>query len=214
MDSTLHARMAALGLDNHIHIETGEMWAEYGLIAAGLHTEPRPLVPCAYSQRNEIWGDVPLGRSGKTIRSHGCTMTAVTMLMTMINPELTPGSVGKWLNDNGGYTSEGNLWWAKPAEMIDGFGFINRTEWIRIGCDMDMVRAALEHNPQLIQVDFHPGSVLDQHWVLALDFTADGKDLHIIDPWTGQHGLLLGMYGEALWDLARAIYAMAEYRLT
>lgn len=212
MDSQLAAHMEALGMHDRLRIETEKMWAEYGLIAAGLHTEPQPLEPCLYWQRDEAWADIPLGNSSYTIGSAGCAMTAATMLLTMINPELTPGSVGKWLNDNNGYTG-GNLYWARPTELVDGVEFVGYYKWEFDPCDMELVTSAIEANPQVIQVDFHPGGDLDTHFVLATGFTADGKDLIILDPWTGEQGRLLGVYGLARWDLERAIYALAEYRI-
>jgi hypothetical protein len=62
-------------------------------------------------------------------------------------------------------------------------------------------------------VDFRPGGALDSHFVVALSFTENRSDLNIIDPWTGERGTLLGLYGSGGWDLARAVYALAEFRV-
>jgi hypothetical protein len=135
------------------------------------------------------------------------------MLATMVNPELTPGSVTLWLNDHGGFTRDGLLFWSVLAQMVDGMEFVSYTKWTDTAADMDRITEALARNPQVVQVDFVPGGRLDSHFVLALGFTDDGQDMNIIDPWTGKRTRLLGAYGLATWDLKRAIYALAEYRI-
>jgi len=175
--------------------------------------DPQPLQPCEYSQRNPEWANIPLGLSNYTVGSAGCAVTAATMLATMVNPELTPGSVTEWLNEHGGFTRGGLLYWSVVAQMVDGMEFVSYSKWNNTAADMDAVSEALKQNPQVVQVDFYPGGVLDTHFVLALGFTDDGQDMNIIDPWTGKRTRLLGAYGLATWDLKRAIYAMAEYKL-
>lgn len=196
-----------------VTISTPDGWGDYRLVRHGVITGPKPLEPCAYSQRNPAWASIPLGSSSYTVGSAGCAVTAATMLATMVNPELTPGSVTEWLTEHGGFTRDGLLFWSVVAQMVDGMEFVSYSKWRNTAADMDAITKALAHNPQVVQVDFHPGGALDTHFVLALGFTEDGKDLNIIDPWTGEHTRLLGAYGLATWDLKRAIYAMAEYRL-
>jgi hypothetical protein len=167
----------------------------------------------AYSQRDPRWAKVHLGPSSLTMGGSGCAVTAVTMLGTLVQ-DITPLGMVEYLNSHGGFTSGGLLYWSVAAQAVDGLSFVNYTKWRTYPADIEAVKRALSHNPQVVQVDFRPAtSVLDTHFVTALSMTADGSDINIIDPWTGERGTLLGMYSKEGWDLERAVYALAEYRV-
>jgi len=181
--------------------------------------KPRGGTPCyapvAYSQRNPHWAHIALGASRYTIGSAGCAVTAVAMLGTLAEPSLTPGILTIRLGVLGGFTSDGLLYWQKAAYAVDGLEWLDYRKWPSENADMDYVRSALERGPQIVQVDFKPKtSPLDTHFVLGLAMTEDGEDIDIIDPWAGQRGTLLGLYAQPGWDLARAIYALAEFRVS
>lgn len=145
-------------------------------------------------------------------------MLSATMVGTLVDPMLDPLRMVTWLNANGGFVPSGsyagNLYWGKAAEAVPGLRFVRYVKWERVGADLDMLRAALAKHAQVVQVDFKPETTpLDTHFVCALGFTVDGRDLEMIDPWTGKRGELLDVYSKAGagWDLARAVYALAEY---
>lgn len=158
-----------------------------------------------YSQRDSRWNYVPLGNSIYNVGNAGCAVTSVAMLTNH-----NPGELTDYLNRVSGFTSDGRLYWAKAA--IDGLKFIQYHVWDNVKADLEIVKRCLSANPCPVKVDFHPGGKNDSHFVLALEFTEDGKDLYIADPWDGQRKKLLETYAAADWDLARAIYALAEYR--
>jgi hypothetical protein len=141
----------------------------------------------------------------------GCAVTACAMAASVIQPDITPLSLVTWLNANNGFTSGGLLYWAKAAEAVPGLSFVNYHVWRDVSADLATLRTALLGGPQVVQVDFRPGGALDSHFVTAVGMTADGQDLDVIDPWTGERGMLLTLYGGAGWSLARAVYALAEF---
>lgn len=176
--------------------------------------EPDPRRAIAYSQRDERWARVPLGRSSYTMYGAGCAVTDVAIIGTLADPSFTPLDMVTWLNANGGFTSGGLLYWAKAAEAVPGLDFVDYYVWRQVPADIAKLKEALAHNPQVIQVDFKPSTAaLDTHFVVALGMTEDETDVNIIDPWTAGRGTLLGLYAAAGWDLRRAVYAMAEFRL-
>lgn len=176
--------------------------------------EPLPRTPIAFSQRNPHWAHIPLGSSSYTIGTAGCAVVAAAMLGTLYEPALTPDILAIRLNATGGFTSNGLLIWAKVAEAVDGLEFVSYHRWRDGPANVAQVRDALSQGPQIIQVDFKPTtSAPDMHFVLGLGMTEDGDDIDIIDPWTGYRGTLLNVYGKPGWDLARAVYAMAEFRV-
>ncbi len=174
-----------------------------------------------FSQRDERWASVRLGPSRHTMGGSGCAVTAATMVATLANPEITPLSMVQYLNSHGGFTRPnadgeggGLLYWSVAAQAVAGLTYVNYRKWQTYPADVDAVRTALSHNPQVIQVDFRPAtSPLDTHFVTALSMTDDDTDINIIDPWTGERGTLLSMYSKPDWDLKRAVYALAEYRV-
>lgn len=192
-------------------------WSDYGQFAAGWldDAEPEPEIPrmLAFTQRDSRWASVRLGGSAYTMGGSGCAVTSVAILGTLAEPTSTPLDLVTHLNSNGGFTN-GLLYWAKAAEFYDGLSFVTYKKWTESPADMAYVRAVIERNPQVIQVDFHPGGALNTHFVVAESMTADGQDIDIIDPWTGERGTLLGAYGIQGWTLARAVYALAEFKLT
>ena len=205
-------------------ITTGGSWAHYvrddcgySGEAPGIVPEPpaSPREPLAFSQRNPHWAHIPLGKSRYTIGSAGCAVTAVAMLATMCEPAITPGRLVERLNTANSFTQDGLLLWYKTAAAVDGLEYISYKRWHLGGANMPVVKSALSYGPQIIQVDFKPQtSALDTHFVLALRMTNDGNDIWVCDPWTGDRGTLLELYGQPGWDLARAVYALAEFRVT
>ncbi len=165
----------------------------------------------AFSQRDPRWANVRLGKSNYTMGSAGCAVTAAAMVAATVAPDTTPGTLVEALNANNGFTSGGLLYWSKITDVIPALRFVRYDLWRTIPAEIILLQAALSVCPQVIQVDFHPQtSGLDSHFVTALRMT-DDDDVEIIDPWTGEAGTLLGMYGRSGWTVARAVYALAQF---
>ena len=80
-----------------------------------------------WAQGDPRWGSIRLGSNGRTVAEAGCLVTSITKLIIQSgyrNPEeFNVATLVNWLNANNGLSSVGNLYWNKPAEMIDGFEF-------------------------------------------------------------------------------------------
>ena len=174
---------------------------------------PEPARVIAYSQRDERWAAIHLGASTYTMGNAGCAVTAATMVATKLDPTLTPLDVVNYLNEHGGFTAGGLLYWAKVAEFVEDMEPVDYRKWTKTSADMSYVTSVLSRGPAVLQVDFVPGGALNTHFVTALRMTADGKDIECIDPWTGERGTVLGLYSVPGWTLQRAVYALAEYSL-
>ena len=81
----------------------------------------------SWDQGDSRWGDIPIGIEGDTMESSGCLVTSVTKLIIQAGlknqEEINPGILATWLNENGGFTDSGALYWAKPAEYVDGLSY-------------------------------------------------------------------------------------------
>ena len=173
---------------------------------------PEPVTVKPFSQRDPRWSGLPLGDSRYTVGTAGCAVVAVTMLATQVDPTMTPATMTNYLNTNGGFTSGGLLKWNSAAEAVDGLNVVRYHLWRDIPANVATLTDRITREPQAIQVDFYPGQALNTHFVVALSMTEDGRDINIIDPWTGERDTVLGAYGATGWTLARAVYAMAEFR--
>ena len=84
----------------------------------------------AWTQDDERWGTIELGKSGRTMTRSGCLVTSVTKIAIQAGLKdknsFTPATLVTWLNQNSGFTDGGGLYWAKPAEMISGLSYYNK----------------------------------------------------------------------------------------
>jgi hypothetical protein len=197
-----------------------QTWASYERTDCGYRGEAPGFVPLhdpvPFSQHDPRWADIPLGTSSYTVTSAGCAVTAAAMLITRINYDITPTDLVRWLNIHNGFTSGGLLHWNKVADFQDGLEFINYHVWRSTAADVNKLRSLLDFGPQIVQVDYHPGGPLNTHFVLATAILPGDanhpEDIAIVDPFTGKPSTLLTTYARPDWDLARAVYAVAEFR--
>ena len=78
-----------------------------------------------WAQSDSRWGNLPMGSSGSTVSSIGCCVTSVTKLIIQAglrnSNDFNVGTLVRWLNNNGGFTSDGGLYWGKPGECVSGW---------------------------------------------------------------------------------------------
>ena len=84
----------------------------------------------AWAQTDSRWSSIRLGSSPYTIGSDGCLVSSITKLIIQAgfrSPDsFNIGTLANWLNSNGGYTSGGLLYWAKPSACISGFNYYGK----------------------------------------------------------------------------------------
>lgn len=122
------------------------------------------------SQRDTRWKNIQLGWSQVTIGSHGCTITAISMLIGT-----TPEKTNNRIMEVNGYAKSNLVIWSKLPEAYPEIKSATRY----YSYDNDLVKQAIERNGGcLVKVD---GSRIgaDTHWVL---YIGGGR---MIDPWTG-----------------------------
>lgn len=73
-----------------------------------------------FSQQDPRWKDEPLGPSSVTIGSHGCALTAATMVAKYYGVRTDPLSFNNSLTSIGGIGSSGDLDWAKVVNASGG----------------------------------------------------------------------------------------------
>ena len=137
------------------------------------------------SQRDPQWSQNPLGFSGLTIGSDGCTLTCLTMIANGFGYGETPATLNdklKALGRNLGFSGPRMVWSGLPKALprINLLSYVPRQQG---GIDMAQVDDALARGkPVLAEVDMSPNPGLQNHWVLLVDKRADDYVIH--DPWT------------------------------
>ena len=123
-----------------------------------------------YAQGDPRWGKNYMGRSGCTIHQIGCAMTSTTMTLNKISGRsFTPGDMNSYLNNNGGYTSGGGIYWATAAK------YVNRAYTGRNYSQAVVNDELNSGRPVVISVKS------DGHWVCVAGRNADGSFI-IHDP--------------------------------
>lgn len=120
-----------------------------------------------YSQLDPRWKDIKLGFSNVTLGSHGCTITAIGMIL-----DETPLSVNERMKQVGGFAQGNLVIWEKIQEA-----FPNKVESIRRVWfyDNEDVRANI---PCVVQVDGTPIGA-------PMHFVTYKGEQKLLDPWGG-----------------------------
>jgi len=143
-----------------------------------------------------------MGSSGQTIGQIGCAMTCTAMLLKYYGVSTDPGVLNAWLSTHGGYTSSGDIVWAKPAEYSNGkMQFDSMGGNIVDNDNWGVLNDELSNGyPVIVQVDAYPSTpALDSHWVLVTG--RDGSQYYINDPWDLSYSSkLLSHYYDSTYD--------------
>ena len=167
----------------------------------GSVTNTRLVVPF-FSQKDPQWKDDLMGSSGQTIGQIGCAMTCTAMLLKYYGVSTDPGVLNAWLSTHGGYTSSGDIVWAKPAEYSNGkMQFDSMGGSIVDNDNWGVLNDELSNGyPVIVQVDAYPSTpALDSHWVLVTG--REGSQYYINDPWDLSYSSkLLSHYYDSTYD--------------
>lgn len=165
-----------------------------------------------YSQRDARWRDREFA-GGMTFGQAGCYVTCVAMVISRAGYLDDPPLVAAKLAAVGCF-SEAYL--AKPERIVNCYPkmlYAGGLDWRNKAADLGRLKAELAKGPVICEVDFQPGGVLNQHFVVAERFTTDDADLEIADPWDGSRTRLMQRYALANWNVARALYGARLLRI-
>jgi len=173
---------------------------------------PENVIP--FTQQDERWKDIHLGTSIETMGSAGCLVTAITSRLTPDIPLMLPRDLVELLNANNGFTSAGNLYMQKPADLIAELELIRYQKWGTTGQNTGivLVRDALSYGPTIVRVDYIPESLdIDNHFVVAIREDTTKDDMWIMDPWDGEFKWLREEFDRG--SLTESLFGIADYRM-
>ncbi|MGN0204480.1 MAG: SH3 domain-containing protein [Coprococcus sp.] len=133
-------------------------------------------------QSDPEWGSIHLGTSDYTMKSSGCLVTSIAMLICHTGSadpsSFNPGTLVNYLNNNGGFTSDGALYWEKVNGAAEDFSLVNYKISL---ADMTQAEKTAKMKEYLDAGDAVIISVRNGgHWV-ALD-RIEGNTVYMMDP--------------------------------
>lgn len=165
-----------------------------------------------YSQRDARWRDREFA-GGMTFGQAGCYVACVAMVISRAgyidDPPLVAGKMAAAGCFSGAYL-------AYPERIITCYPkilYAGALDWRNKPADLGRLKAELAKGPVICEVDFTPGGVLNQHFVVVERFTTDDADLEIADPWDGSRTRLMQRYALANWNVARALFGARLLRI-
>lgn len=150
----------------------------------------------SWKQYDSRWANQLLGSSSDTMSASGCLVTAIATLMVHSGCAdengVDPGKLCTYLSNNGGFTSNGELYWGKVTGAVDGFKLANWSVALS-GSRYDKVaqiKSYLDNGYYLV------ASVgYGAHWV-AIDSVDGNGNVNIFDPGYS-YTKLFGGYSDA-----------------
>ena len=177
-------------------------------------TEQEPHRVVLFAQQDARWRSNWMGGVPQTIGGYGCAMVCAAMVYSQIDANVRPDEFNDRLTDENGYYivngREAHLAWDRLPRIFPELEWLGRESWTRELRDHELERVFgfIDEAPLALWVDFNPAkSGFQSHFVLAVQYDAEGSDVLIADPWGGKTAWLMEAYGRGDGDsLARAIW--------
>ncbi len=142
-------------------------------------------VPYYTQGKDAPWAEETLGlRSSVTIRTHGCALTAISMVYSYFTEEeITPPVMNLWLKRNDGFEDDPDLndysgqviinW---PVLATYGSGWVyTRFDWRAKPADILLITYYLEHGIPVIAEVLYRGA---PHYVVLTGYDENGFTMH------------------------------------
>ena len=127
-----------------------------------------------YSQGDTAWGNEILGSSA-SIRSKGCAITSVAMILKYYGRDVTPKTMDEYLDDNSGYSGDSVIWSTafKCSESAD-LKFGGR-QVVTSGFKEVLDQRIADNKPTLARVDYaDDANATYNHFVVIVGRHKDG----------------------------------------
>lgn len=138
----------------------------------------------SWKQYQGPWVNVPMGRSGRTVRQIGCLVTSISMLIAKsgvptVIPNFNPGTFVQHLNSHGGFDGGGNFQWASVSTAAPTFRWVNKISVAGYSRQQKLNKIVELLNQGYYVVAEVKGNT-GQHWV-AID-AVHGSTIIMMDP--------------------------------
>ena len=150
----------------------------------------------SWKQYDSRWSGQRLGSSSDTMAGSGCLVTAIATLMVHSGCAdengVDPGKLCTYLSNNGGFTSNGELYWGKVDGAVEGFSLASWKVALS-GSRYDKVAQIKSYLDRGYYIVVSVG--YGEHWV-AVDSIDGNGNVNIFDP-AYSYTKLFGNYSDA-----------------
>ncbi len=191
--------------------EVETLSGQEGLVASATATSSEYKTWKQYDSR---WGSLQVGTSGRTMGQIGCLVTslAICIVHSGVRSESSfdPGVFVTAMNNNGGFTSGGELYWYKVTDVVPEFEVNNWKETVSGMTKSEIVSIISEHLAagQQAVVNVNNGG----HWV-AVDSISGGNVL-ICDPGYTKTRLFQTSTSDSLGYALSTVIIVSTYNVT
>lgn len=138
-----------------------------------------------WKQAGQPWSNIKMGNSGRTIGQIGCLVTSISMLIAKSGvqtniPNFNPGTFVQFLNNNGGFTSSGDLSYTPISKAAPAFKWKDQISLKGMSKEQKLNTIRNYQNQGYYMTA--EVSTNGQHWV-AID-SVNGNTIRIMDPAT------------------------------
>jgi len=159
---------------------------------------------CDWKQYSGYWKSYKLGGSSYTMKSIGCTTTALAMAAVKLGCEsensFDPGIFLTRMNNASGYNGYGAIYWSKINKAVPNMSMVGSE--IKFSTESNSTRIAkISENLNkgyavLITILRYTDADGDKHWHYVLADSVNNGVLNILDP-GGANGNITNKYGSA-----------------
>ena len=177
---------------------------------------PEPLRVVAYSQNDPRWRN-EVYASRLTFGQAGCLVVSVAMIASLAYAEAPlPPDVARELRRVGAFSGD---MLAHPARIPQAYNQLEwggAIHWRTRAADINFLKAEIDrYGGAICEVKWNPNGASpeqnNQHFIVVEGIA--GNDALIVDPWTGERGLLSATrYRLSGWDAARTLYGIRLVR--
>lgn len=132
-------------------------------------------------QSDSRWGNKTLGSCGDTMAEIGCAVTSIAIQVVhsgcKSESSFNPGTLVDYLSKNGGFDSEGNLYWGAVTGLVSNFTFEKRA-YFSSQTKSNIVKELTTYINQGYYIVMSVKN--DGHWI-AIDTIKDGI-VYMMDP--------------------------------
>lgn len=158
-----------------------------------------------WRQGDSRWGSMRLGSSGYTMSNSGCAATALSKLMVMsgsvTDSSFTPATLCSYFNQNGGFSSAGDISWGVSHKYASSFTFEGYDD---LSSSSNSGKA--EELKNLLDEGYYIvlGVKSGGHWV-AVD-KVEGSTIYAYDPANGKYISVFDAYSSS------GVYKIRKFR--
>lgn len=151
-----------------------------------------------WRQKDAMWSNIRIGNTNSTIGDIGCLVTSIAILIEKSGVDtnsiipFNPGTFVEVLNNNGGFDSKGNLYYAPINKVVPNFKYVGNIVLRNKSKEEKLATISKYLNDgYYLTVEVKGATPGNQHWVAVIGI--DANNVIMVDPATN-HTVMWNAY--------------------